>query len=336
MKNSKDILLLLEGIDSIINGNIKNAISTFKKSILEGNQNPAYYIILGKLYRQQKDYLRAIKIHESTNSIENLDKNIKEYNMLELIHSYYEYGDYEKSLYYANNIKVKNLNVYKIMADSFLQLKKYEDAIKIYKKLEKQKRGTFLRNIAYSYFLEAEENMSIISSKNLSTIKKGLKYYDRSRKGYMLLIEYYYNKKETHSCINAIEHFIVEKLAKSESDLNILEKIYFDIDEIENFASKILLLFSQDEQNIFFALYLVDYYLRLNKIDKALEILKKNIEKNGIKNLIVRKYLSLKNDTLLSNLVSEYNYKCLKCDCLYTAYTDICNKCKSIESLKPF
>jgi len=56
----------------------------------------------------------------------------------------------------------------------------------------------------------------------------------------MLLIDYYYKKNNTKDCIASIERFINEKIAKSDSDLHNLEKIYFDIDNIENFATMIL------------------------------------------------------------------------------------------------
>lgn len=335
MQKSNNIIFTLEGISHIIDGNINKAISAFKSYVLKGDYSPENYIILGKLYRQQKEYLKAIKLHENINSIKNLDKKIKDYNITELINSYYEYGSYEKALYYANNLKHKNDIILKIMADSYLQIKSFEKAAKIYKKLEKQKNNTYLRHIAYCYFLEAEETPFIISSKYLNIIKKGLKHYDRSRRGNMLLIDYYYQKKDSSNCTISIEHFIEKNLAKSDSDLNVLEKVYYDIDNIENFAAKILKKFKSDEKNVFYALYLSDYYERMNKAEKALDILKRNIEVNGLKHLVARKYLSLKGDELLKSIIDEQNYKCLKCESLYPVYSDICSNCKSIETLKP-
>jgi lipopolysaccharide biosynthesis regulator YciM len=336
MHTSNGIIPILEGISHIIDGNTNKAISVFKDYTLKGDHSPENYIILGKLYRQQKEYIRAIKIHESINSIVNLDNNVKYYNLQELIYSYYGYGDYEKALYYANGIKHKNDAIFKIMADSYLQLKLYEKAAKIYKKLEKQKDTLFLRHVAYCYFLEEEDLFPTPSSKALSIIKKGLKHYDKSRRGNMLLIDYYYQKKENNNCINSIEKFIDERLAKCDSDLNILEKIYFDIDNIENFAAKILKAFKSDEKNVFFALYLSDYYERMNKIEKASDILKKNIQLNGLRRIVIKKYLTLKNDETLKLIIDEQNYKCLKCESIYSAYSDICNSCKSIETLKPY
>jgi len=92
-------------------------------------------------------------------------------------------------------------------------------------------------------------------------LKKGLEYYNRSRKGNMLLIDYYYKNKHHKDCIKAIEHFILEKLAKSDTDLHELEKIYFDIDNIENFATTVLKSY-KNEEKMFFTLYLADYYVR--------------------------------------------------------------------------
>jgi lipopolysaccharide biosynthesis regulator YciM len=335
MQKSNDIILTLEGINHIIDGNINKAISTFKGYILKGNYSPENYIILGKLYRRQKEYMRAIKLHESINSIENLDKKMKDYNMIELINSYYDHGDYDKALYYANTIKHKNAIIYKIMADSYLQIRSFEEAAKIYKKLEKQKNNTYLRHIAYCYFLEAEDLLPITPNKALSIIKKGMKHYDSSRRGNMLLIDYYYQKKDSNNCTISIEHFIEEGLAKSDRDFNVLEKVYFDIDNIENFAAKILKTFKSAEKNVFYALYLSDYNERMNKTEKSLDILKRNIGVNGLKHLVVRKYLSLKGDELLKSIIDEQNYKCLKCESLYPVYSDICGNCKSIETLKP-
>ena len=327
---------LLEGIGYIIDNNINRAIVTFKDQILHGDNSPVNYIILGKLYRQQRDLVRAIKIHENINSIENLDKKIWHYNMIELVHSYYDYGDYDKTIYYSNILRNKNPEIYKIMADSYLHLKLYEKAISIYKRLEKQQKNIYSRYIAYCYFIEGEEAALTNSSKILRPIKKGLKYYSRSRKGNMLLIDYYHKKKDIKNCVTAIETFIYDKIARSDTDLYCLEKIYYDIDNIENFASIILKSQKNDEKNVFFALYLADYYVRKSRLDKALDVLSHNIKLNGLKRLIVRKFAQLKSDDLLKALVDEYNYKCLKCDTLFSKYQDICNKCKNIETLKPF
>jgi lipopolysaccharide biosynthesis regulator YciM len=335
MDNNKTVQLL-EGIGYIIDNNISRAIVTFKNQILHGNSSPENYIILGKLYRQQKDLVRAIKIHENINSIENLDKKIRYFNMVELVHSYYDYGDYDKTIYYSNTLKNKNPEIYKIMADSYLHLKLYEKAINIYKRLEKQQNNIYSRYIAYCYFIEGEEAAPTNSSKILRVIKKGLKNYSRSRKGNMLLIDYYYKKNNTRDCIASIERFINEKIAKSDSDLHNLEKIYFDIDNIENFATMILKSQKNNEKDVFIALYLADYYVRKSRLDKALDILSNNIKLNGSKRLIVRKFAQLKSDDILKVLVDEYNYKCLKCDSLFSEYQDICNKCKSIETLKPY
>ena len=334
MPEHNDITPLLESIGYILDNNINRAVETLKKQILHGENRPVNYIILGKLYRKQGDPIRAIKLHESINSVENLDKKIRDYNTIELIYSYYEYGDFEKAIYYSHNIKNKDIELYKVLADAYLHIKSFPMAIKLFKRLEKQ-QPVYTRNIAYCYFHKADE-IPQSSTKYLRNIKKGLEYYNRSRKGNMLLIDYYYKNKHHKDCIKAIEHFILEKLAKSDTDLHELEKIYFDIDNIENFATTVLKSYKNEEKNIFFTLYLADYYVRKNMNDKAIDILSKNITLNGYKRLIVRKFLFLKNDNLLKTIIDENNYKCLKCDSIFSDYSDICSKCKSIETLKPY
>jgi lipopolysaccharide biosynthesis regulator YciM len=232
MPKHNDLTPLLKSIGYIIDNNINAAIVTLKSQILHGNDRPENYIILGKLYRKQGDLIRAIKLHENINSMDNIDKKIKNYNLVELIYSYYDYGDYEKTIYYLNSIKNKDIELYKVFANACIHTKSYDKAIKLFKKLEKQ-QVAYARNIAYCYFLEANET-PLTSTNNLKKIKKGLKYYSRSRKGNMLLIDYYYKKNDHKECIKAIEHFIIEKLAKSDTDLHELEKIYFDIDKVEN------------------------------------------------------------------------------------------------------
>lgn len=334
MPEHNDITPLLKSIGYILDNNINRAIETLKEQILHGENRPVNYIILGKLYRKQGDPIRAIKLHESINSVENLDKKIRDYNTIELIYSYYEYGDFEKAIYYSHNIKNKDIELYKVLANAYLHIKSFSMAIKLFKRLEKQ-QPVYARNIAYCYFCKADEAPKS-STKYLRNIKKGLEHYNRSRKGNMLLIDYYYKNNHHKDCIKAIEHFILEKLAKSDTDLHELEKIYFDIDNVENFATTVLKSYKNEEKNVFFTLYLADYYVRKNMNDKALDLLANNIALNGYKRLIVRKFSFLKNDNLLKTIIDENNYKCLKCDSIFSDYSDICSKCKSIETLKPY
>ena len=122
---------------------------------------------------------------------------------------------------------------------------------------------------------------------------------------------------------------------KSDKDLIDIEKMYYDMDDVENLANFVQKNLVRDDSNQFYILFMAEFYNKKGKSDKAISILKNCIEKYDSSRLLFRKYAEITGNNMFNKLFDENNYKCIHCDSLYPDYIDICEKCNNIESIRP-
>ncbi|MDY6821677.1 MAG: hypothetical protein SVN78_08665 [Deferribacterota bacterium] len=331
----KNFEQLFKIIDYLLDNNLDKCLEFYKNLVLQGDSKIEDYIVLGKLCRKKGDYKRSIKLFETVLADARLKGWLRGYVKRELLRSYYSYGDYEKVIDISNDIKRKDEDIYKILADAYSNTLNFKRAVSAYKKLEKISGRSFKREVAYSYFTVSNK-YDETSKEYIRLIKKGLKYYERSRRGNMALIKHYYKRGEKKHTISLIDEFVEKELMKSDNDLIELEKIYYEFGDIEDYASKILYRYRLNEKNIFFVLYLINFYNKMNKSEKALTLLKQTAEEYGVKRLIARKYLEFEPNIITKEILDDNNYKCLKCDNLFNEYSDICPICNHIETMRPY
>lgn len=276
-KKKDSTKLYIEALEALLQGDVENAILKLKDLVQYDTNNIRAYLRLGDIFRENQKAEQALKIHQSLILRKRLSKALQSEIYMSLAKDYFELKKFEKVQFYLLEIlKIdkKNLNALNFILDVYILQEKWDEGIKVLKKIEK------INGLSTS----KEQSELIINKAKESEEKKlfndAIKFYEKSisidSSNFLSHLKIGNIHEKNKNLNHALDEWIIYAKKSSKDGKEIygkIEKILFELGrfgEIEEFYNNLLKI---DSKNFYALLGLSNILISKGEFDKCLSLI---------------------------------------------------------------
>ncbi|MDR0454593.1 MAG: hypothetical protein LBH05_07270 [Deferribacteraceae bacterium] len=319
----------------LTDGRRSEAMEEFKQVILKGDAVPEAYIMLSALNRLQGNLDKAVYFceeallwHENGDEIISTALNELAKNYLIAGKAYNAQNCLLKLSKKFHNLPAVNL----INAEICKEKEDFETAGRCYSKYETlsgKEYGSIVNEMYIRHLKNTKDN-----AHRIKTFRSLIKKYPECGNVRFALATALFEDGKNEQGLSEIKAIIANDLIKTKEEMLELENIFYrysTIDELFHIMSSKIAL---ESENPIPYLFVSSYYGKKNDTTSAQEVLKAYILQFQPKAIIVKAYVKLANDPILSRLLRVNNiYRCGLCNVELGDYTAVCPSCGNVDSL---
>ena len=276
-KKKDSAKLYTQALEALLEGDVENAILKLKDLVQYDTNNIRAYIRLGDIFRENQKPEQALKIHQSLILRKRLSKALQSEIYMSLAKDYHELKKFEKVEFYlleVLKIDKKNLNALNFILDIYILQEKWDEGIKVLKKIEKINGLSTSKEQSELIIYKAK------ASKDKKLFNDAIKFYKKSisiDSSNFLSHLHIGNIHEKNKNFNdALDEWIIfaKKSSKDGKEIyNKIEKVLFELGrfgEIEEFYNNLLKI---DSENFYALLGLANILISKGEFDKCLSLI---------------------------------------------------------------
>ncbi len=305
--------LYTEALEALLEGDIENAVFKLKDLVQYDTNNIRAYLRLGDIFRENLKVEQALKIHQSLILRKRLSKALQCEIYMSLARDFFEFKKFERVQYYILEIlKIdkKNINALNFILDIYILQEKWDEGIKILKKIEKFEGFSTSKKQSELIIKKAKE------SEENKLFNDAIKYYKKSILidssnflSHLKIGNIHEKNKNFNDALVEWKIFAEKSIQDGKQIYNKIEKVLFELGrfgEIEEFYRTLLKI---NSQNSYALLGLVNVLISKGEFDKCLSLIDDLIpdEKSFllVELLKIKIHLKKKNEDKLLSIVDN-------------------------------
>lgn len=269
--------LYTEALEALLEGDIENAVYKLKDLVQHDTTNIRAYLRLGDIFRENLKIEQALKIHQSLILRKRLSKALQSEIYMSLAKDFFELKKFERVQYYILEIlKIdkKNINALNFILELYILQEKWDEGIKILKKIEKIEGLSTSKKQSELIIKKAKE------SEENKLFNDAIKYYKKSILidssnflSHLKIGNIHEENKNFNDALVEWKIFAEKSFQNGKQIYSKIEKVLFDLGrfgEIEEFYRNLLNI---NSQNSYALSGLVNILISKGEFDKCLSLI---------------------------------------------------------------
>ncbi len=275
----------IQGLNALLEGNLDAAARAFRESARQDTENVDAYLKLGDIFREQKDWERAIKIHRELLVRRNLQPSVQLQILRSLAKDYKAAGQIEKALATIDDIlkqTPKDVWATNFKLKLFEEKGDWEQAFRTLRQLEKIDPGHFqTRSMLALYRVEEAKQLFEQKKEKAGRIKlrEALKSDPKCVPAFLYLGDSYIREERADDALKAWKTLIETVPEYSHLVLPRLRELLFNLGKFSEIESILTDLLHKNPENLNVYFALSHIYERKGQFDQAIDLCEQILER---------------------------------------------------------
>ena len=275
----------VQGLNALIEGNLDLAASAFRESARRDTENVDAYLKLGDIFREKKDWERAIKIHRELLVRRNLAPAVRLQILRSLAKDYRAAGQIERALATVEDIlkqTPKDLWAINFKLKLFEEKGDWEQAFRTLRQLQKIDPG-HAQSKAVLALYRVEEAKQLFGQKKEKAgrikLREALKIDPKCVPAYLYLGDSYIREERADDALKAWKTLIETVPEYSHLVLPRLRELLFNLGKFSEIESILTDLLHKNPENLNVYFALSHIYERKGQFDRAIDLCEQILER---------------------------------------------------------